>query len=104
MNTEQRVYVAPSAIHGRGLFARVRVARGEYIGTYEGPPAKRDGKYVLWLYEGDAVISGRRGLNVLRYLNHSERPNAQFAGFDLYARKAIRPGEEITINYHPISV
>jgi SET domain-containing protein len=46
-------------------------------------------------------VEGRRGLNLLRYLNHAERPNAEFDGFDLYALKNIRAGEEITFNYSP---
>jgi uncharacterized protein len=37
------VYKAPSKIHGTGLFAKVSIPKGNYIGTYEGPLAKRDG-------------------------------------------------------------
>lgn len=92
------VYSGPSPIHGTGLFARVRIAKGTYIGTYQGPQAKRDGKYVLWVHDGDDV-TGRRGMNILRYTNHAERPNAEFDGFDMYALRVIKPGEEITINY-----
>ena len=95
------VYVAPSPIHGRGLFARQPIRKGRFIGTYEGPQAKRNGKYVLWVHGDGGVVEGRRGLNLLRYLNHAERPNAEFDGFDLYAMKNIRPGEEITFNYSP---
>jgi uncharacterized protein len=94
------VYVAPSSIHGRGVFAKTRIGAGEYIGRYEGPRAKRNGKYVLWLTGGRNSV-GRSGRNLLRYLNHSDRPNAQFAGFELYARRTIRADEEITIDYDP---
>jgi uncharacterized protein len=94
------VYVAASPIHGQGLFAKVPIRKGEYIGTYEGPGAKRNGKYVLWLM-GKGKPVGRRGLNLLRYLNHSDRPNAEFSGFDLYARRTIRRNEELTIDYEP---
>ncbi len=37
--------------------------------------------------------------NQLRYLNHSPKPNAEFEGAELYAIRAIKPGEEITFDY-----
>jgi len=95
------VYSAPSAIHGTGLFARRRIKKGEYIGTYDGPEAKRNGTYVLWVFDPDDEENavGRSGRNLLRYLNHAQPGNAEFDGFDLYARKAIRIDGEITFNY-----
>lgn len=95
------VHLDDSGIHGRGLFASRRIAAGEYIGTFHGPSARRDGTYVLWVYEegGDGKAVGRRGRNMLRYLNHAASCNAEFDGFDLYACRAISPGEEITIHY-----
>ena len=102
MHIKEIVYVAKSPIHGRGLFARKPIGRGTYIGTYEGPQAKRNGKYVLWIHDDDgAVLEGRRGMNLLRYLNHAIEPNAAFDGYDLYAVRRISPGEEITFNYSP---
>ena len=102
-NSELRalVYTGPSDIHGTGLFAKCRIGEGEYIGTYGGPEAKRNGTYVLWVFErGDeANAVGRSGRNLLRYLNHAKPGNAQFYGFDLYARVAIRADEEITFDY-----
>jgi hypothetical protein len=96
--TNRLVRVAASPIHGWGLFARERLEAGLYIGTYLGPDAQRNGSHVLWVEAGNGWV-GRRGFNRLRYLNHSARPNAEFDGFDLYARRAIAPGEEITIDY-----
>ncbi len=95
------VYVEDSAIHGRGVFASRNIARGEYIGTFAGPEARRDGTYVLWVYENgsDGEPVGRSGRNMLRFLNHDARCNAEFAGFDLYARRRIPSGAEITIDY-----
>ncbi len=93
------VYKAPSAIHGNGLFAKVDLNKGQYIGTYEGPTAKRDGTYVLWVFEEGVEPVGRSGRNLLRYLNHEEQGNAEFDGFDLYASKAIKSDEEITFDY-----
>lgn len=97
--TNRMAHVERSPIHGKGLFATVEIPRGEYIGTYLGPEAKKNGSHVLWVDAGDEWI-GRRGLNRLRYLNHSASPNAEFDGFDLYALRRIRANEEITIDYH----
>ncbi len=94
-----RVYRAPSKIHGNGLFAKTAIGEGEYIGTYEGPAAKRDGTYVLWVFEDDKEPVGRSGRNLLRYLNHQDDGNAEFDGFDLYALYDIEPHEEITFDY-----
>ncbi len=95
------VYAARSGIHGTGLFASREIAAGEYIGTFHGPEARRDGVYVLWVYDsGDAESAvGRSGRNLLRYLNHGLPCNAEFDGFDLYACMTIPPDAEITIDY-----
>lgn len=98
LKTSELVYSGPSPIHGTGLFARIPIEEGTHIGTYRGPEARRDGTYVLWVDEGDGWV-GRSGRNVLRYTNHSDDPNAEFDGFDLYARRAIAADEEITFNY-----
>ena len=97
--TRELVYVDRSPIHGKGLFARCEIGRGTYIGRYLGPEARRNGSHVLWVESGDGWV-GRRGFNRLRYLNHAVPPNAEFDGFELYARRRIRAGEEITIDYH----
>lgn len=98
---KELVYSAASSIHGTGLFARQTISKGEYIGTYWGPEAKRNGMYVLWVYEEDDLSSavGRSGRNLLRYLNHSENGNAEFEAFDLYAIEDITEGTEITFDY-----
>jgi len=97
----EAVYSALSSIHGTGLFARRIICKDEYIGTYHGPNAKRDGTYVLWVYESDDEESaiGRSGRNLLRYLNHAQPGNAEFDGFDLYALEEIQVDQEITFNY-----
>jgi SET domain-containing protein len=94
-------YIKTSPIHGRGLFARQRISRGRLIGTYEGPDATRNGKYVLWVLEHDGTHRGIRGRNALRYVNHCGQPNAEFRGADLFAIRVIGPDEEITIDYGP---
>ena len=93
------VYKSPSSIHGTGLFAARRFKANEYIGTYAGPIARRNGRYVLWVTDEDGSETGVRGLNLLRYLNHASKPNAYFAGVDLFAAKRIAAGNEITFDY-----
>lgn len=95
----RRYYVAPSGIHGEGLFTRQAVAAGEYMGTFRGPVARENGMHVLWVTHECGTVEGRHGRNLLRYLNHSEAPSAEFDGFDLFAGRDIGPDEEITIHY-----
>ncbi len=92
-------YADKSPIHGKGLFARKRIEPDTYLGTYDGPETEENGTYVLWVEEEKDYWVGRDGKNLLRYLNHSEEPCAEFDGFDLYAIKPIEPGQEVTINY-----
>ncbi|MDB4303835.1 SET domain-containing protein [Desulfosarcina sp.] len=95
MSAYKLTYVTDSGIHGKGLFARMDIEEGTYLGEYEGPVAQRNGTHVLWVYEDDGVI-GRSGRNKLRYLNHSVSACAEF---ELFASRKIKSGEEITINY-----
>ena len=96
------VYSAASPLHGIGLFARKPISAGEYIGTYHGPKASRNGMYVLWIQESegeDGQWVGCSGRNLLRYLNHSLECNAEFDGLDLYAITDLAEDEEITFYY-----
>jgi len=93
------VYAAISAIHGTGLYASRDIDEGEYIGTFAGPEARRDGVYVLWVYETEDRAVGRSGRNLLRYVNHASPCNAYFDGFALYASCAIPRDTEVTIDY-----
>jgi SET domain-containing protein len=95
-------YVAESAIHGKGLFARCAITKGEYIGTYKGPACddlETGGPHVLWVESEPGVWHGRDGRNILRYMNHHMKPTAEFDGFDLYAARNIVSDGEITIHY-----
>ena len=92
----KNTYVARSKIHGKGLFARQPIKSGEIIGWLEGKPSRKDGDHVLWL-------SPRRGFEVtckLRYINHSDRPNAcYYDDLSVVALCDIAPDEEITHDY-----
>ncbi len=93
-------YVASSPIHGRGLFARRRIARDQFIGSYEGPATQRNGMHVLWVWNEERQRwEGINGNNEMRFLNHSSTPNAEWWGTDLYAIRPIARDEEITFDY-----
>jgi SET domain-containing protein len=94
------VFVARSAIHGRGLFAAKPVTAGQKIGVYEGPQVTEDGTHVLWIQEDESNSwTGYNGKNELRFINHSDSPNAEMDGLDCFALCDIEPGTEITIDY-----
>ncbi|MCS7204595.1 MAG: SET domain-containing protein-lysine N-methyltransferase [Leptospiraceae bacterium] len=96
---KKKVYVDKSPIHGLGVFAKRKIRKNEYIGTYEGVIVLENDTYVLWVQQehgGWKLIDGK---NELRYLNHSSNPNAEFRGNKLYAIKTIHPGCEITFHY-----
>jgi SET domain-containing protein len=95
-------FVADSPVHGRGLFARCGISANTWIGHYDGPRTSKNGIHVLWVDEGEGVEEkwiGYDGDNELRFLNHAKKPNAEMDGLDLYARREIKSGEEITIDY-----
>ncbi|MBL4712340.1 MAG: SET domain-containing protein-lysine N-methyltransferase [Gammaproteobacteria bacterium] len=96
---QQLFYVKVSAIHGSGLFARENFKQGDYMGEYDGPVVSDNDSHVLWVEEDDDIWTGRDGKNLLRYLNHSIKPHAEFVGFELFALCEITTDEEITIDY-----
>lgn len=95
----QLYYKKESSIHGEGLFSRGAIAQGDYMGEYDGPMVDDNGSHVLWVEDDDDVWVGRDGKNLLRFLNHSKSPHAEFIGFELFAVRNINPDEEITIDY-----
>jgi len=94
------VFVGPSSIHGRGLFAAKSLNTGRLIGVYEGPVVEENDSHVLWIEDesGDGW-TGYDGKNEMRFMNHSDNPNAEMDGLDCYSIKDIPPGDEITIDY-----
>ncbi|MDX2052305.1 MAG: SET domain-containing protein [Polyangiaceae bacterium] len=95
----QLIEVKRSLIHGRGVFARTTIRKGARIGTYEGEVTLRDGTHVLWVPMENGKYLGVHGKNELRYMNHSSRPTAEVDGIEVYARKTIKPGTEVTFHY-----
>lgn len=92
-------FVDASKIHGKGLFSQVDIENGAYLGRYHGPKVDENGMHVLWVEKDDGEWEGIDGENILRYLNHCKKPNAEFDGSELYAISDIKPGEEITFDY-----
>lgn len=99
MSLDQLIVVKDSTVHGKGVFCRIPIPEGTYIGTYESEPSEIDGTYVLWIHEERGEETGWDGTNDLRFLNHSYEPNAELDGLDLYSLRDLVPGEEIYIHY-----
>jgi len=89
-------YIARSSIHGKGVFASRSIKEGEIIGKLNVSPATRNGHHVLWLAENRKV----RVHCPLRYVNHSDEPNAVYYDtLEVVALRDIDKGEEITHDY-----
>lgn len=95
----QRFEIKDSPIHGKGVFAKITLEEGDYLGRYEGPSTQEDDTSVLWVENDDGEWEGCDGQNELKFLNHSAEPNAEFDGLDLYAIEEIQPGDEVTFDY-----
>lgn len=91
--------VRRSPIHGKGLFATARIRANTKLGTYQGTLTQDNGPHVLWYEDEQGQSVGIDGHNVLRYVNHSKRPNAVFLGPDLFSLVTIHPDTEITFDY-----
>lgn len=99
-NGKPLYYVAESAIHGHGLFARKKIKRDTLIGHFEGRSVDEDGTHVLWIEDDDGSWTGTLVENEIRFANHSKEPNAGvFNGDELWSMRKIRKGEEITFDY-----
>lgn len=96
----------PSLIHGVGVFTTEDIAKGKVLPLF----APGDWKYVGSVSGWKArycVRTGERGggyyapedyhrMSIGWYLNHSKLPNVSLSW---RAKKAIRSGDELTINY-----
>lgn len=91
--------VKDSPIHGKGLFAARAIGGDELIGVFEARRTRKDGTYVLWLIDDDGKETGWRGINDLRFVNHSKQANAEFYDRELWSLRAIKKNDEILIDY-----
>ena len=92
-----KIYVARSPIHGSGLFAKRKIKAGELIGRIEdAKPTTRNGPHVLWVSESEGYRVG----GPLKYINHSNAPNAiYYNDLTVVALRDISKDEEITHYY-----
>lgn len=97
---------------GLGLFASREFRKREYIVTYRGrrlrnaEADKLEARGSRYMFEINSrwTIDGSKRWNTARYVNHSCRPNAEAierrGPIIVYvARRKIKPGEEITVDY-----
>jgi len=91
--------VRESPLHGRGLFATTFIPEDTILGFLktEPPPSNElEGPYVLWI---DGVSPVRVTCD-LRYINHSDEPNAAYYDdLSVMALRDILPGEELLHDY-----
>jgi len=112
-----RIIARKSPIHGRGVFARRDIAKGERIIRYGGRRitwAQADRWYedddskpshtFLFTLDERYVIDGNVGGNTARWINHSCRPNCESEIVDgqiwIEAMRDIRAGEELFYDYN----
>jgi SET domain-containing protein len=106
-----RVRSAPSRIQGRGVFSLERISARRKIGEVTGEliplrAARRRAatrcRICLVDVSDTHALDCTRG-NTLRHLNHSCDANAFLricrSRVEVYARRTIRRGEEITVDY-----
>ncbi len=106
-----RLTSGPSAIEGKGVFSSVRIPRRTKIGEVTGDliPLREARKRARGTCRICLIdLSDTRALdctkgNIFRFLNHSCMPNAFLRiirnRVEVYARRAIKTGEEITVDY-----
>jgi len=99
------VVVLAAGPKGRGVFAKRAFRKGEFIFR------RRHGRVVPNAELASQSAEDRRHLTELDfdtsavllppgcYLNHSCEPNAMRSGVKVFAWRAIRKGEEVTIDY-----
>lgn len=96
-----------TSISGHGLFATDFIQAGEevvrwggiYVSGKEAQKAKQEGKHVMQ-FEDDLFSVEDRGESDSYFINHSCDPNLWMKDtFTLEAKRDIKPGEELTIDY-----
>jgi D-alanine-D-alanine ligase-like ATP-grasp enzyme len=112
---QQKHTVRFDLLHGFGTYANSTILKGETIIPFEGLPHNLvSRKHVMndWGDEKRArffshaypmtdeiFVMWDRDPELWKPLNHSCSPNAWFKGLDVVARKDIRSGEQITLDY-----
>jgi len=110
------IQVRNSSVHGRGVFATRRIAKGERIIEYLGDRVshdeadrryeskeENDSHTFLFIVDSKTVIDAGIDGNDARFFNHSCNPNCESVvekrRVYIEAIRAIEPGEEMTYDY-----
>ncbi len=110
------IKVRNSSVHGRGVFATRRIAKGERIMEYLGDRVsheeadrryeskeENDSHTFLFIVDSKTVIDAGVDGNDARFFNHSCDPNCESVvekrRVYIEAIRAIEPGEEMTYDY-----
>ena len=120
MPKKKVVYTAESFViknspgRGKGLFAKVRIKKGETIGYYTGEIIRdwhanrepyRSSLYLLWVCKDYWINGVGPQSNYTCYINHSDKPNAElivstrWKTARIESLRTIQPGEEIFYSY-----
>ena len=105
-----KTYLDKSAIHGLGVFAAERIAKGTKIWRFVAgfdqfyspkqfsrlpKPARDFIKFHGYRVDGEILLT----VDHDRHMNHSDDPNTYLKSGYAIARRTIRKGEEITNDY-----
>ena len=106
------VDVLPSVIDGQGAFAAELIPARRKIGEIRGESvsvrtarqrAKGQQRIMIVEVSDKRAIDASLSTDPLRFTNHSCRPNAVLrirqGRVEFYAMRALRPGDEITVDY-----
>lgn len=102
--------LAPSPIHGLGVFAARPIRRGEVVWAFDAPVDQRlpwaaveaAPDHVRRFVEGFGLRDGDEVVlpgDDARFINHSYQPNLDSKGPTTVAAKDIAEGEELTDDY-----
>jgi hypothetical protein len=116
-NPPLRTVVRRSPIHGRGVFARVDIPKGERVIEYKARRitwAQADRWYAddeskpshtfLFTLDDKYVLDGNKDANSARWINHSCKPNCESEIVDgriwIESIRNIKAGEELFYDYN----
>ena len=94
-DVSDKVFVASSPVHGKGLFAAKRIKANTVLGRLHGMPTFDDGIYVLWITDD----SGLELTNDFKFINHNSNANAAYSDLDVMVLRDVEPGEELLHDY-----
>ena len=114
--SSRRIQVRQSGVHGKGVFARQDIPKGETIIEYVGeiisakeaedrhPHDPKDPNHTFYFQiDEDRVIDALHGGNSARWINHCCTPNCKPEVDDgrvfIKAKKDISAGEELNYDY-----